>query len=114
MLAIDVIEPVTSEWAAPVVFAPKKDGLQRFCVDYRRLNAVTVRDSYPISRMDECIDSLGDSQVFSTLDCNVGYWQIEIEEEDKDKTAFVTHHGLFRFKRMPFGLRNAPSLSKND
>ena len=59
--------------------------------------------------MDECIDSLGDAQVFSTLDCNAGYWQIEIEEEDKDKTAFVTHHELFRFKRMSFGLRNAPS-----
>ena len=64
MLAIDVIEPATSEWAAPVVFAPKKDGLLRFCVDYRRLNAVTVRDSYPIPWMHECIDSLGDAQVF--------------------------------------------------
>ena len=109
MLKAGVIEPSTSEWAAPVVFAPKKDGTLRFCVDYRRLNAVTLRDSYPIPRMDECIDSLGDAQIFSTLDFNSGYWQVTIDESDKEKTAFVTHQGLFQFTRMPFGLRNAPA-----
>ena len=109
MLTEGVIEPSTSEWAAPVVFAPKKDGTLRFCVDYRRLNAVTLRDSYPIPRMDECIDSLGDAKIFSTLDCNSGYWQIEIDEDDQEKTAFVTHQGLYHFTRMPFGLRNAPA-----
>lgn len=109
MLDLGVIEPSTSEWAAPVVFAPKKDGSLRFCVDYRRLNAVTVRDSYPIPRMDECIDSLGDERVFSTLDCNSGYWQVQIPEQDRDKTTFVTHHGLFQYTHMPFGLRNAPA-----
>ena len=109
MLELGVIEPSTSEWAAPVVFASKKDGSLRFCVDYRRLNAVTVRDSYPIPRMDECIDSLGGAQVFSTLDCNSGYWQVDIPVTDREKTAFVTHHGLFQYTRMPFGLRNAPA-----
>ena len=80
MLTIAVIEPATSELVAPVVRAPSKDGSLQFCVDYRRLNAVTAHGSYPIPRMDECIDSFGDTQVFSTLDCNAGYWQIEVEK----------------------------------
>ena len=104
-----VIEPCTSEWASPVVFASKKDGSMRFCVDYRRLNMKTKADAYPLPRMDDCIDSLGDAAVFSTLDCNSGYWQIPMAEKDMDKTAFVTHLGTFRYKRMPFGLRNAPA-----
>ena len=70
MLEKGVIEPATTDWASPIVFVPKADGSLRFCVDYRRLNAMTVRDSYPIPRMDECIDSLGSATVFSTLDCN--------------------------------------------
>ena len=109
MLRAGVIEPATAEWACPVVFVPKKDGTMRFCVDYRRLNAVTVRDSYPLPRMDECIDSLGDATVFTTLDCNSGYWQVEVAEEDRDKTTFASHCGLYRFIRMPFGLKNAPA-----
>jgi len=72
-LAADVIEPTSSEWGFPVVLIPKKDGTLRFCVDYRMLNAVSKRDSYPLPRMDECIDSLGEAKVFSTLDCNAGY-----------------------------------------
>ena len=108
MLALDVIEEAECEWASPIVFVPKADGTLRFCVDYRRLNAMTVRDSYPIPRMDECIDSLGDARVFSTLDANSGYWQIEVDPNDRDKTAFTSHFGLYRFKRMPFGLKNAP------
>ena len=98
-----------TDWAAPVVFAPKKDGTLRFCVDYRRLNAMTVRDAYPIPRMDECIESLGDAKVFSTLDANSGYWQILIAPKDRDKTTFTTHFGTYAFTRMPFGLKNAPA-----
>ena len=109
MLAAGVIEPAQSEWASPVVIVPKKGGDPRFCVDYRKLNAVTVRDSYPLPRMDECIDSLGDARVFTTLDALSGYWQIDIADEDRDKTAFTSHHGLYRYTRMPFGLRNAPA-----
>ena len=86
----------------------KKDGSLRFCVNYKHLNAITVLDSYPIPRMDECIDSLGGAEVFSTLDSNSGYWQVDIPMEDRDKTVFVTNNGLFQYTRMPFGLRNAP------
>jgi hypothetical protein len=104
-----VIEPAQSEWASPVVFAPKADGTLRFCVDYRRLNLATVKDSYPIPRMDECIDSLGDASIFSTLDCNAGYWQIPIRKGDRNKTTFTCHAGTYRYIRMPFGLTNAPA-----
>lgn len=104
-----VIEPSSAEWAFPVVLVPKSDGSTRFCVDYRQLNAVTVRDSYPLPRMDDCIDFLGDATVFSTLDCNSGYWQIPVADEDKDKTTFVCHEGAYRYIRLPFGLSNAPA-----
>jgi hypothetical protein len=70
---------------------------------------MNIKDSYPLPRMDECLDSLGDAVIFSTLDCNSGYWQIPIDKKDRDKTAFVTHCGLHRFTRMPFGLVNAPA-----
>ncbi len=85
-----------------VVF-PKTDGSFRFCVDCRKLNANTIRDSYPIPRMDDCIDSLGEAQLFTTLDCNPGYCQIPMHNGDRNKTAFVSHMGSYRFMRMPFG-----------
>ena len=109
MLEHGVIEPATSEWASPIVFVPKKDGTKRFCVDYRRLNAVTTPDAYPLPRIDDCIDSLGDAVMFTTLDANAGYWQIPVAPEDRDKTTFTCHQGTFRYIRMPFGLRNAPA-----
>lgn len=108
-LEAGVIEPAVSEWAAPVLFVPKKDGQLRFCVDYRRLNEMTLKDSYPLPRMDDCIDSLGQAKIFSTLDAYSGYWQMHIREEDRPKTAFVTHSGTYQYIRMPFGLTNAPA-----
>jgi hypothetical protein len=78
-------------------------------VDYRKLNAITVRDSYLLPRMDECIDSLGDAKIFTTLDCNSGYLQIPVRPEDREKTLFTSHEGLYWFLQMPFGLRNAPA-----
>ena len=109
ILHAGVIEPTSAEWARPVVFVPKKDGTMRFCGDYRKLNAVTARDSYALRRMGECIDSLGDATVFTMLDCNSRYWQVEIAEEDRDKTMFASHSGLYRFLRMLFGLKNPPA-----
>ena len=76
MLKASVIEPANSECAIPVVLITNPDGSVRFCVDYRKLNAVTVKDSYTLPRMDECLDSLGDATIFSTLNCNSGYWHI--------------------------------------
>jgi Reverse transcriptase (RNA-dependent DNA polymerase) len=109
MLAEDIIEPATSEWSSPVVLVPKRDSGMRFCVDYRKLNNLKERDVYPLPRLDECIDSLGDAVVFSTLDANSGYWKVSVLPEDCDKTTFTCHVGTFLFKSMPFGLRNAQS-----
>ena len=109
MLRVEVIELAQSAWASPVVIVPKQDGTYHFCVDYRRLYAVTIRDVYPLPRMDDYIDSLGEASVFTTLDCNSGYWQITIREEDRDKTAFTSHAGTFRFIGIPFGLTDAPA-----
>lgn len=92
-----------------MVLVRKKDGEVRFCVDYRALNRVTKKDVYPLPRIDETLEALGGALLFTTLDLRAGYWQILIAPEDRDKTAFTTKRGLYRFVRMPFGLANAPS-----
>ena len=104
-----VICPSKSPYASPIVIAGKKDGTLRFCIDYRKLNAKTVQDGYPLPRIEEALDSLGKARFFSTLDLTSGYWQVEVAEEDKAKTAFTTPMGLFECNRMPFGLQNAPA-----
>jgi len=112
MLELEVMEPSQSEWASPVVLIPKRDESPRFCIDYRQLNERTVRDSYPLPRMDDCLDVSGDAQFFSTLDCNAGYWQIPLAEKDKPKMAFTCHCGTYQCTRIPFGLCNAPATSQ--
>jgi Reverse transcriptase (RNA-dependent DNA polymerase) len=109
MLDADVIEPATGPWYSHIVLIPKPDGTVRFCVDYRKLNDVTENDSYELPRVDDCLDSLGGARLFTTLDANCGYWQIPVAPEDQEKTTFTSHRGLFRFKRMPFGLMTAPA-----
>ena len=104
-----VIQPSTSPWASPVVLVRKKDGTHRFCVDYREVNAVT-KDKFPLSRVDDLLDQLGETQYFSTLDLASGYWQIKVHPESQAKTPFVTHQGLHEFRVMPFGLSNAPAV----
>ena len=90
MLDRGVIEPCQSSWASPVVLVTKKDGTTRFCVDYRKLNDVTRKDAYPLPRIDDTLDALRGSQYFRTLDLYSGYWRVEMDEQDIDKTAFVT------------------------
>ena len=109
MLKQGVIRPSTSAWASPVVLVPKKDGEVRFCVDYRRVNAITKKDVYPLPRIDDILDTLSQARYFSTLDLALGYWQIEMDPATKEKSAFTTHAGLYEFERMPFGLCNAPA-----
>ncbi|GJF00558.1 polyprotein [Phanerochaete sordida] len=104
-----VIEPSQSPWSAPVVIV-YRNGKARFCVDYRKLNAVTIPDEFPIPRQSEILSALSGAQVLSSLDALSGFTQLELDPADVEKTAFRTHRGLFHFRRMPFGLRNGPSI----
>ena len=109
MLNRGIITPSSSPWSSPVVLVDKKDGTKRFCVDYRELNKHTIKDSFPLPRIDESIDYLAGAKYFCTLDLAAGYWQVPLDDEAKLKSAFVVPGGLFEFQVMPFGLCNAPS-----
>ena len=109
MLAYDVIEPSTSPWSAPVVLVRKKDGRECFCIDYRKLNANTKKDVFPLPRGDEILELLLGAAYFTHLDLVRGYWQINVAEQDREKTAFSAPDRHFQFKRMPFGQTNAPA-----
>ena len=104
-----MIEPSSSSWASPVVLVTKKDGSICLCVDFRKVNNLTIKDSYPLPRMDDSIDALSGSKWFSTLDLLSGYWQVKMDPKDIEKTAFATPFGLYQFKVMPCGLANAPA-----
>ena len=108
MLTGGQIEPSDSPWSSPVVLVTKKDGGTQFCVDYHRLNDATVKDAYPLPRIDDTLDMLASKQWFSTLDLASGYWQVSLSQEPRVKTVFATHSGLFQFKVMPFGLCKGP------
>jgi hypothetical protein len=109
LLKMGKIRESKSSWASPVTLAKKKGADYRFCIDYRRLNNVTKKDSYPLPRIDELLEKYKTARWFSSLDLAAGYHQIEMEEKDKEKTAFICSQGLFKYNVMPFGLTNAPA-----
>ncbi len=110
MLDLGIIRPSKSPWASPVTLVPKPDGATRFCVDYRQVNHITVKDRYPLPLIQDIFDQLGGAMVFSTMDMRSGFWQLPMHEDSIEKTAFVCHRGQFEFLRLPFGLANAPSI----
>ena len=109
MMTNDIIEPSSSSWSSPCLLVPKPDKSYRFCTDYRKVNALSKTDSYPIPRIDDCIDRVGGARYVSKFDLLKGYWQIPLTERAKEVSAFVTPMGLYQYKVMPFGLKNAPA-----
>ena len=104
-----MVEPADGAWSSPVVLVRKKDQSWRLCVDYRRLNAATRKDAYPLPRIDDSLDALAGSMYFSTLDLVSGYWQVPLDQDAREKSAFVTRGGLWQWKVLPFGLTSAPA-----
>ncbi|XP_038062329.1 uncharacterized protein LOC119732798 [Patiria miniata] len=109
LLEAGVVQESVSPWASPIVVVRKRDQSIRLCIDYRRLNAVTTKNSFPLPRIDESLQALGKAKYFSVLDLTSGYYQVAMAKEDMEKTAFVTPFGLWEYTRMPFGLCNSPA-----
>ena len=109
MLDNGVIVPSHSPWGSPIMLVTKKDGTTHFCVDYRKLNAITKMDMYPLPRIDDSLDLLSGCSYFSTLDLASGYWQVGMSRDSQEKTVFITSNGLYEFTVMLFGLCNAPA-----
>jgi hypothetical protein len=117
LLAKGYIKPSKSPYGAPVLFVHKKDGTLRMCVDYRALNKVTMKNRYPLPRIDDLFDRLSGAKVFSRIDLRSRYYQIRIAQGDEEKTACRTRYGSYKFLVMPFGLTNTPATFctlKND
>ena len=109
LLENDLIEPSKSNWSSPCILVPKPDGSYRLCTDYRKVNTVTKTDTYPIPRIDDCIDKIGNARYVSKFDLLKGFWQVPLTERAKEISAFVTPDGLFQYKVMPFGMKNSPA-----
>jgi len=109
MLSTGVIEPSISEWASPVCLVKKPDGTYRFCIDNRRVNAVSRKDAFPIPDIQDALDSLRGARWFAILDLLSGYWQLGLTDRAKERSAFCTRRGLVQFTRMPFGLCGTPA-----
>lgn len=113
MLQHGIITPSISPYASPVVMVKKKSGEYRFAVDYRKLNSITKVMNYPLPQFEDVTDILGKATIFSVMDLMSGFWQIPVHENSKEKTAFICHSGLYQFERVPFGLRNSPTVFQN-
>ena len=109
LLDNDFIEPSQSEWSSPCILVPKPDGTFRMCTDYRKVNSVTKTDTFPIPRIDDCIDNIGHAKYVTKFDLLKGFWQIPMTDRAKEVSAFVTPDGLFQYKVMPFGMKNSPA-----
>ncbi|GES72730.1 retroviral-like aspartic protease 1 [Rhizophagus clarus] len=107
LLKAGLIVPSRNQWTSPVVVVEKKNGKKRLCVDYRKLNKVTKRDCYPLPRIDDMLETLSGSQWFSSLDLASGFWQVELDQKDREKSTFITRFSTYEFTVMPFGLCNA-------
>jgi len=113
MLEKGIIQTSESPWASPIVIIPKKTEDLKIYVDYRPLNSVTVTDRYPIPNMQDQLKNFRTAKYFTALDLASGYWQVKMHPDDQVKTAFITPSGLYEFKVMPFGLKNAPATFKD-
>jgi len=107
LLDASYIRPSKSPYGVPVLFQKKHDGFLRLCIDYQALNKITIKNKYPIPRINDLFDQFRDARYFTKLDLRSGYYQVRIGEGDEPKTACVTRYGLYEFRVMPFGLRNA-------
>lgn len=109
MLEHDFIEHSNSSWSSPCILVPKPDGSYRFCTDFRKVNAITKTDSYPISRIEDCIDKIGYAKYVSKFDLLKKYWQVPLTKRPKEIYAIVTTYGFYRYKIIAFGMQNAPA-----
>ena len=109
MLQKGLIRPSASPWGSPVIFVDKRDGTTRLCVDYRKLNDVTIKNKYPLPKIEDLFDQMNGARVFSKIDLRTGYHQLKVRETDIPKTTFITRYGLYEYTVMSFGLTNAPA-----
>jgi hypothetical protein len=113
MLSKCLIHPTASPWGSPVLFLDKRDGTILLCVDYRKLNEVTIKNKYPLPKIEDLFDQLNGGKVFSKIDLRTRYHQLKVRESDIPKTAFTTRYGVFEYTVMSFGLTNAPTYFMN-